>query len=114
EILKVEEGYVAVALLEPKLEDHILSVIREGGAHLQNLGFTPQQVNNLFEDIANKIEDMSNLGVQPALLVSPQIRRAVRKFTETIFPNLFVVAYSELTADTEVKSVGTVRYPHES
>ncbi len=114
EILKVEEGYVAVALLEPKLEDHILSVIREGGAHLQNLGFTPQQVNNLFEDIANKIEDMSNLGVQPTLLVSPQIRRAVRKFTETIFPNLFVVAYSELTADTEVKSVGTVRYPNES
>ncbi len=113
EILKVEEGYVAVALLEPKLEDHILSVIREGGAHLQNLGFSPQQVNNLFEDIANKIEDMSNLGVQPTLLVSPQIRRAVRKFTETIFPNLFVVAYSELTADTEVKSVGTVRYPNE-
>ncbi|NOX90044.1 MAG: flagellar biosynthesis protein FlhA, partial [Calditrichaeota bacterium] len=114
EILKVEEGYVAVAMLEPKLEDHILSVIREGGAHLQNLGFSPQQVNNLFEDLADKIEEMSNLGVQPALLVSPQIRRAVRKFTETIFPNLFVVAYSELTADTEVKSVGTARYPNES
>ncbi len=113
EILKVEEGYVVVAMLEPRLEDHILSVIREGGAHLQNLGFTPQQVNGLFEDLADKIEEMSNLGVQPALLVSPQIRRAVRKFTETIFSNLFVVAYSELTADTEVKSVGTVRYPNE-
>ncbi len=112
EILKVEEGYVVVAMLEPRLEDHILSVIREGGAHLQNLGFTPQQVNSLFEDLADKIEEMSNLGVQPALLVSPQIRRAVRKFTETIFSNLFVVAYSELTADTEVKSVGTVRYPN--
>ncbi len=113
EILKVDEGYVAVAMLEPKLEDHILSVIREGGATLQNLGFSPQQVNDLFEDIAEKIEEMSNLGVQPSLLVSPQIRRAVRKFTETIFPNLFVVAYSELTSDTEVKSVGTVRYPNE-
>ncbi len=113
EILKVDEGYVAVAMLEPKLEDHILSVIREGGATLQNLGFSPQQVNDLFEDIAEKVEEMSNLGVQPSLLVSPQIRRAVRKFTETIFPNLFVIAYSELTSDTEVKSVGTVRYPNE-
>ncbi len=113
EILKVDEGYVAVAMLEPKLEDHILSVIREGGSTLQNLGFSPQQVNDLFEDIAEKIEEMSNLGVPPSLLVSPQIRRAVRKFTETIFSNLFVVAYSELTSDTEVKSVGTVRYPNE-
>ncbi len=113
EILKTDEGYVAVAMLEPKLEDHILSVIREGGATVQNLGFSPQQVNDLFDDIAEKIEEMSNLGVQPSLLVSPQIRRAVRKFTETIFSNLFVIAYSELTSDTEVKSVGTVRYPNE-
>ena len=113
EILKVDEGYVAVAMLEPKLEDHILSVIREGGSTLQNLGFSPQQVNDLFEDIAGKIEEMSNLGVPPSLLVSPQIRRAVRKFTETIFNNLYVIAYSELTSDTEVKSVGTVRYPNE-
>ena len=113
EILKVDEGYVAVAMLEPKLEDHILSVIREGGSTLQNLGFSPQQVNDLFEDIAGKIEEMSNLGVPPSLLVSPQIRRALRKFTETIFNNLYVIAYSELTSDTEVKSVGTVRYPNE-
>ncbi len=113
EILKTDAGYVAVAMLEPKLEDHILSVIREGGATVQNLGFSPQQVNDLFDDIAEKIEEMSNLGVQPSLLVSPQIRRAVRKFTETIFSNLFVIAYSELTSDTEVKSVGTVRYPNE-
>ena len=113
EILKTDAGYVAVAMLEPKLEDHILSVIREGGATVQNLGFSPQQVNDLFDDIAEKIEEMSNLGVQPSLLVSPQIGRAVRKFTETIFSNLFVIAYSELTSDTEVKSVGTVRYPNE-
>ena len=113
EILKVDEGYLAVAMLEPKLEDHILSVIREGGSTLQNLGFSPQQVNDLFEDIAGKIEEMSNLGVPPSLLVSPQIRRAVRKFTETIFSNLYVIAYSEITSDTEVKSVGTVRYPNE-
>ncbi len=113
EILRTDEGYVAVAMLEPKLEDHILSIIREGGATVQNLGFSPQQVNDLFDDIAEKIEEMSNIGVQPSLLVSPQIRRAVRKFTETIFSNLFVIAYSELTSDTEVKSVGTVRYPNE-
>ncbi len=113
-MLKSENGQVTVAMLEPKLEDHVLNMMKEGSVHLQNLGFSPRQVNTLFENIAELVEEMSNLGVRPALLVSPQIRRAVRRFIESVFPNVFVISYSELTSDTELKSVGIVSYPNES
>ncbi len=113
-MLKLENGQVTVAMLEPKLEDHVLNMMKEGNVHLQNLGFSPRQVNALFENIAERVEEMSNYGVRPTLLVSPQIRRAVRRFIESVFPNVFVISYSELTAETELKSVGIVSYPNES
>jgi len=114
DMLKFDENQITVAMFEPRLEDHILSVIREGNMQVQNLGLSPRQVNTVFEDMANKIEEMSNLGIRPAILVSPQIRRAVRKFVEAVFPNVFIISYSELTPDTELKSVGVVRYPDEN
>jgi len=114
DILKVDENQVTVAMFEPRLEDHIMNVIREGSGHMQNLGFSPGQVNSLFEDMAEKVEKMSALGIRAAILVSPQIRRAVRKFIESVFPNVFIISYSELTPNTELKSVGVVRYPNEN
>ncbi len=114
DMLKMENGQVTVAMLEPRLEDHILAMMKEGSVHMQNLGFTPQQVNALFESLAERVEEMSNLGVRATVLVSPQIRRAVRKFVESVFPNLFIISYSELTSETDLKSVGIVSYPNES
>jgi len=114
DLLRLENGQVTVAMLEPRLEDHIMQVISNNNVHLQNLGFSPQQVNRLFENIAEKIEEISSLGVRPTILVSPQIRRAVRKFVESVFPNVFIISYSELTTETELKSVGVIKFPDES
>ena len=86
----------------------------ELAARAQNLGLSPDQVSTLFQKIAERVEDMNMLSVRPALLVSPQIRRAVRKFLESVFSNVLVISYMELTPDTEVKSVGSIGYPNAS
>ncbi len=114
DMLRHEDRNVVVATFEPRLEDHVMQVVKNGTALAQNLGFSPAQVNQLFEDVAGKVEQMVGLGVQPVILVSPQIRRSVRRFVESIFPNLFVISYSELLTDTELKSVGVIRYPNAS
>jgi flagellar biosynthesis protein FlhA len=111
DVVRNEQNMVVVAMLEPRLEDHILSVTKNNNP-AQNLGFAPEIVNQLFENLAEKIEEMASMGVRPALLVSPQIRRSVRRFIESVFPHIFVLSYSELTTDTELKSVGVIRYPH--
>jgi len=111
DILKAQDNSVTVAMFEPSLEDHVMQSIKNNGL-AQNLGLSPDQVNKVFQDIADKIESMTALGIRPAMLVSPQIRRAVRKFLESVFSNVMVISYMELTPDTEVKSVGTIGIPH--
>ncbi len=114
DILKGDNEHIVVALLEPRLEDHILSSMREQNHIPQNLGFKPEQVNALFDNLANLVEEMATMGAKPCILLSPQIRRAFRKFIESVFPNVMIVAYSELNTDTEIKSIGVIKYPDAS
>ncbi|KAA3617607.1 MAG: flagellar biosynthesis protein FlhA [Calditrichaeota bacterium] len=113
DMLKNQENTITVAMFDPVLEDHIMNSIKTNGL-AQNLGLAPDQVSALFQDIAEKVEEINIMGIKPALLVSPQIRRAVRKFLESVFSNVLVISYMELTPDTEVKSVGSIGYPNAS
>ncbi len=113
DMLKSTESTITVAMFDPVLEDHIMNSIKTTGL-AQNLGFAPDQVNALFQDIAEKVEEINLMGIKPAILVSPQIRRAVRKFLESVFSNVLVISYMELTPDTEVKSVGSIGYTNAS
>lgn len=65
--------------------------------------------------IAQKILDgLSNLlsatmsGMQPVLLVLPQIRPHVRRLTERCFPNLSVLSHNEVASQVRIQSIGTV------
>jgi len=112
DMLRSHDGKVTIAMLEPRLEDYIMNQMKNNAQVIQNLGLNPDQVNELFQDLADKVEKQASVGVRPTMLVSPQIRKAVRKFVESVFSNLFIISYSELTSDTELKSVGVIKYPN--
>jgi flagellar biosynthesis protein FlhA len=111
---KQDGDSITVVTLEPRLEDKIMEAIKSGNGRLKNLGFSPSQVNRIFDDLHNKTEQIVAMGLPPILLVSPQIRRAVRNFIEPILPHVNVLSFSELTPQTNLKTVGSVRYPHEN
>ncbi len=111
--LKQGENQITVSTLEPRLEDSIIESIKNGNGNSQNLGFSPNQVNHLFESIAENVEKMVSTGLNPVLLVSPHIRRTLRNFIEPILPSVSVVSYSELSSNTNLKSIGAVSYPNE-
>jgi flagellar biosynthesis protein FlhA len=111
--LKQGNNQVTVATFEPRLEDYIMQTTKQGGG-AQNMNMSPAQVNRLFESIGEKVEQMVVNGFRPVLLVSPQIRRIVRSFIAPVLPNVAVIAYNELTPDTNLKSVGAVRFPNEA
>jgi len=112
--LKQDNNSVIVTTLDPRLEDHIMGIVKSGSGVLQNLGFSPDQVNKLFQDIGEKIEQVASHGALPTILVSPLIRNHFKRFVESVFPNLFVISFSELNLDTELKSVGVIGFPNES
>jgi flagellar biosynthesis protein FlhA len=112
--LKQEDNQIVVATFEPRLEDAIMESVKSGNGQSHNLGFSPNQVNILFENIADKVGQMASSGYRPVLLVSPPIRRAARSFIDPVLPNVSIVAYSELTPDVNIKSIGVINYPNEN
>ncbi|MCF7800559.1 MAG: flagellar biosynthesis protein FlhA [Candidatus Marinimicrobia bacterium] len=105
-------GQIMVTTLDPRLEDAVADAVKKSNGQLKNLGLSPQQLNKLFESLAEKVEKIVASGSKPIVLVSPQIRRHFRKLIEPVLPGLFILSYSELTADTNLKSVGMVEMPH--
>jgi len=109
---KQNSGQVTIATFEPQLEDKISGFVKGGSGQAFNLGFSPAEVNKIFDSIGEKVQAMLAEGSRPALLVSPQIRRYVKSFIDQVLPDVSVLSYAELTSDTNLKSVGAVRYPN--
>ncbi|MGH1365001.1 MAG: flagellar biosynthesis protein FlhA [Calditrichia bacterium] len=112
DLVKNDNDVVVVATLEPQLESHFIQNVKAGKTVAQNLGFMPDQVNNLFKKLGDMIEKAVGMGENPVLLVSPLFRRHMKSFVEPVFPNLTVLSFSELRMDTEIKSIDMVGYPH--
>jgi len=108
------ERELTIATLDPMLEDKIAGFIKSGNGNAYNLGFSPAEVNSIFDSVGERIEQMVIDGVRPVILVSPQVRRHVKNFIEQVLPDVAVLSYSELTSDTNLKSVGAVRFPNGS
>ncbi|MBT7617875.1 MAG: flagellar biosynthesis protein FlhA [Calditrichaeota bacterium] len=111
---KQGQDEITVATFEPQLEDAIMTAVKNGNGQSRNLGFEPIQVNKLFESIGEKVEKLISGGSRPVILVSSQIRRQVQSFMEPVLPDISILAYSELSSEVNLKSVGAVRYPNET
>jgi len=109
---KQGSGKVTIATFDPQLEDKIAGFVKSGNGQVFNLGFSPVEVNKIFDSIGEKVQAMLADGSRPALLVSPQIRRHVKNFIDQVLPDVSVLSYAELASDTNLNSVGAVRYPH--
>jgi len=57
------------------------------------------------------VQRLTAEGRPPVVLVSPQIRAALKRMTLGHLPNLVVLSYNEVTRDTKVHSVGMVSEP---
>jgi flagellar biosynthesis protein FlhA len=97
-------GRLFVATLDPALEDRI----RAGFEHNDRglfIRMSPQAIEATCRLIAAGMEKLTRQNHQPVLLVSPQIRAALRQMTAAPLPNLIVLSYNEITRDTKIESV---------
>jgi len=69
---------------------------------------SPDQAHRILNGIEKRIKEAS-LGIgTPVLLVSPEIRRAIRNFVTRFMPDLAVISHREVDPGVEIKLVGTV------
>jgi flagellar biosynthesis protein FlhA len=93
-----------VVTLDPALEDRI----RAGFDHNDHglfIRMSPPAVEATCRMILSAIERLTAANHPPIVLVSPQIRAALKQMTASHIPQLIVLSYNEVTRDTKIESV---------
>jgi flagellar biosynthesis protein FlhA len=99
-----KERRLHVVTLDPALEDRIRAGFdhNEHGLHIR---MSPQAVEAICRTVATEVEKLVTAGHAPVLLVSPQIRAALKHMTIPHIPQLVVLSYNEITRDTKIESM---------
>ena len=106
------EGQLHVVAVDPALEDRI----RAGFEHNERglfIRMSPQAVEATCQAIAAQLPKLTNAGHAPIVLVSPQIRAALKQLTENHLPQLVVLSFNEVTRDTQVVTSASRPTPNE-
>jgi flagellar biosynthesis protein FlhA len=101
------EGELYAVDLDPALEHQI----RAGFEHSDRVMFirmSPQSVESTCRAINAEITKLTTRSHSPIVLVSPQIRAAVKRLTENHLPHLIVLSFNEVTRDTKIVTLGMV------
>jgi flagellar biosynthesis protein FlhA len=96
-----------VVTLDPATEEWILAGVErtEDGLAIR---LAPPAANRICRSIAEQIERLVSTGRPPIVLVSPEVRPAIRQMTAAQIPQLVVLSYNEITRDTQIESVAMV------
>jgi len=93
--------------LDPALEDLINGHI-ERSERGQTNTMPPQTAQQIVQQIASKVTELTQTGRSAVLLCSPQVRCAVRRMIETSLPHVAVLAYNEVSTEVAVEAVALV------
>jgi flagellar biosynthesis protein FlhA len=99
-----QQGELAAYMVEPSAE-HAVEAVVEHSEHNSVLGLAPQAARDLVNRITRKLERPDSSAV---LLVNPSIRYFVKQLLETAFPDVTVLAHSEVPPEIKIKSLGWV------
>ena len=102
-----EENRLHVVTLDPALEDRIRAGF-EHNEHGLMVRISPQAVGAACRQIAREVEKLTRAGHHPIVLVSPQIRAALKQMTAPHLPQLIVLSYNEVTRDTVIEATAMV------
>jgi flagellar biosynthesis protein FlhA len=106
---KDEDGTVYVFTLSPQLE----ALLREALAPVEaGVGFQLDagSAQKILVRTGEQMERLAQVGHYPILLCSRELRLAFRRLVEQSLPNLVVLAFSEISPGTKVKSNGMVLF----
>ena len=101
------EGELHVIAFDPALEDRI----RAGFEHSDRglfIRMSPQSVEATCRADRQRSQKLTARSHSPIVLVSPQIRAAVKRLTENHLPHLVVLSFNEVTRDTKIVTLGMV------
>jgi len=106
-LYREEDGFLHVFTLSPQLE---MTLKESLSATDSGLGFSIDTITaqSILNATGERMEGLAQLGHPPVLLCPRELRLAFRRLIDQAFPNLVVLAFSEISAGTRVQAHGMV------
>ncbi|MCK9525668.1 MAG: flagellar biosynthesis protein FlhA, partial [Limnochordia bacterium] len=102
----LEKNELTVLTITPQWEETIAAAIEYTDRGL-SIALDPRALQDLYQVIGQALEE--HVLPYPVILVSPQIRMALKRLTERAIPRLIVLSYNEISPDIQVNAVGMVK-----
>jgi flagellar biosynthesis protein FlhA len=103
-------GVVRAVTLDPRLEQWLASKVHRTPTDV-GLALDPATGRHLMEQITKHTGELVQLGQPAVMVVSAEIRLPVKRFFESAFPRVTVLAFQELPAATEIENAGIITAP---
>lgn len=102
-----DNGQIQAITLDPKLEQQIAQGVRQTPTEI-SLSLDPRLARHIVERLSRSVQQMMSAGHQPVVLCAPQIRLAFKRFFETSFADLAVLAYTEVPSRVQIQNATTI------
>lgn len=102
------DNQLVMVSLDRATEDVLIDGQIYGEDGSTSLKLEPTQVQKLLSNLAESMRGFDRHGPIPILLCGPLIRWELRKLVSRYIPGLVVLAYDEIPADVQTKSVGSI------
>jgi flagellar biosynthesis protein FlhA len=107
-----QPGMLKAATLDPRFEQWLASKVHRSPSDV-GLALDPTTGKHLLEEIGKHVAELTAQSLPHVLVVSTEIRLPLRRFFESAFPRLVVLAYQEIPTATEIENIGIVPLPAE-
>ena len=98
---------VHVITVGPRTEEEIASSVQASDRG-NTVAMPPWQMQRLLGIVSTEVERVAANGKDPIILCSSRIRLALRRLLERRLPNVVVLSFAEITAQTSVEAVGNI------
>ena len=107
---EVEKNKLVSMTLDPKLEQILVQRVKKSQFDV-GLAMDADLTQGLISEIVPKIDEMTDLGLNPCMVTTSDLRLALRRFLEPSYPQLSIFAYQEIPPETMVEPFASITLP---
>jgi flagellar biosynthesis protein FlhA len=102
-----EDGQLRVVTLDAEVERKIISSLTRNDQGVY-LAMSPDLMQQIVGQLAEYMKKFGELSQTPIVLVSQVIRGYFSKMIANFYPNLYVLAFNEITSDVQIQAIGNI------
>jgi len=103
-------GFIRAVTLDPRLEHWLGTKVHRTPTEV-GLALDPATARHLLDEISRRVAELTQEGHPGVLVVSSEIRLPLKRFFESSFPRVVVLAFQELPPATEIENAGIITPP---